>query len=583
MRAQGAPDDKGRAMAEAEAVPEARGAAARGPWRISAAALAYIVVLAVVFAELVAISLVYSFDFVHYECVKHTEGVICRLTRTASVRALSVIVALMLFAIARPAVFAPLFEARPGLARPAYARPAWAAAQLLGALMFAAPPFFFDAWTSAPVLALTHFAWALGAALAIAGALFTLHSPSEILETARRGGWTMLIVAVSAYALYDVAELVSRIWALDAITEGTFNSVASMIQALGYDVLVDPATKYIRVGDFAVIIERPCSGVEGLGLMTGFMLIYIGLFRDQLHFPRIWILLPIALMLSWIFNAVRVTVLVLIGVHVSPDLAVNGFHSYAGWLMFTILAVSLAMVAHHMAWFHAAPASAAAGPSAAAAAAPRRAPPPFLDDPNAAMIAPFIVFMASSLVLSTFSETPSLYYPARFALMLGALLLFWRFLRGLDWRFDPLSLGAGALVGVAWLATAGPAEEGDAALMAALGEAGAVYFVLWAICRALGSSVLVPVIEELFFRGYVMRRVAQIGAGGPWMIALGVVVSAALFAALHDRWLAAGLAGVLFGLLALRSGRVADAILAHAIANAIISGWAVATGQWSVI
>ena len=52
---------------------------------------------------------------------------------------------------------------------------------------------------------------------------------------------------------------------------------------------------------------------------------------------------------------------------------------------------------------------------------------------------------------------------------------------------------------------------------------------------------------------------------------------------MHERWLVATLAGVVFALVYLRRGRLADAIAAHMVANLIVAGWAVATGDWAAI
>jgi CAAX prenyl protease-like protein len=88
-------------------------------------------------------------------------------------------------------------------------------------------------------------------------------------------------------------------------------------------------------------------------------------------------------------------------------------------------------------------------------------------------------------------------------------------------------------------------------------------------------------IEELLFRGYLLERLAPAGQG--WRLAAAVLVSAGLFAVLHDRWLAGFLSGVVFGALVARSGRVTDAIVAHAAANLMVAGWALASGDWNMI
>jgi membrane protease YdiL (CAAX protease family) len=85
----------------------------------------------------------------------------------------------------------------------------------------------------------------------------------------------------------------------------------------------------------------------------------------------------------------------------------------------------------------------------------------------------------------------------------------------------------------------------------------------------------------LFFRGYLEKRL-RLGSGIAWMI-VAAVVTAALFAALHDRWAEAFVASLAFSWAAQRNGRVTDAILSHAVANAVVFGAAVATGNLAII
>ncbi|MFX0540967.1 type II CAAX prenyl endopeptidase Rce1 family protein [Roseovarius sp. S4756] len=89
-----------------------------------------------------------------------------------------------------------------------------------------------------------------------------------------------------------------------------------------------------------------------------------------------------------------------------------------------------------------------------------------------------------------------------------------------------------------------------------------------------------PIIEEAFFRGYVLARLANDSV--LWKIA-GIAVSSALFALLHGRWVAAGLAGVVFGLIYLRRRCLVDAVVAHAAANSVIAAAALWYGDWSLI
>ena len=52
---------------------------------------------------------------------------------------------------------------------------------------------------------------------------------------------------------------------------------------------------------------------------------------------------------------------------------------------------------------------------------------------------------------------------------------------------------------------------------------------------------------------------------------------------MHQRWIAAAIAGALYALLVYRSNRLSDAIAAHAASNLIIFIWAVAADQWTLL
>jgi len=297
-----------------------------------------------------------------------------------------------------------------------------------------------------------------------------------------------------------------NVWKFDPITEATFKSAEAFLTSLGYAVNSDTSIKLLGISEFDVLVGPQCSGVEGFLLISAFLSFYIWLFKTDLRFPRVWLLLPIGLALSWIFNVVRISALIMMGHHMS-------------------------FTAHKINWFR-----------KSGVDAPRNKKPglPLADDPAAAQILPFIIFMASALLLSTFTELPGLYYPIRFVAMVAVLAFFHRYLKALPWRFDPVAISAGAIIGVLWLLTAPAANPTDTALSDALSTLGGFAFVIWVISRVIGTSLLVPIIEELFFRGYVQ---ASIDDGRPVMRILAFAISSGLFAALHGRWVEAFLAG----------------------------------------
>jgi CAAX prenyl protease-like protein len=104
------------------------------------------------------------------------------------------------------------------------------------------------------------------------------------------------------------------------------------------------------------------------------------------------------------------------------------------------------------------------------------------------------------------------------------------------------------------------------------------------IFRAVRSVLLVPIIEELFWRGWLMR----------WLIAtefrrvpLGTYsryafwVTAVLFASVHGSYWEVGLvAGVIYNWWMVRTRSLGDCIMAHAVTNGLLSLYVVTQGQW---
>lgn len=103
--------------------------------------------------------------------------------------------------------------------------------------------------------------------------------------------------------------------------------------------------------------------------------------------------------------------------------------------------------------------------------------------------------------------------------------------------------------------------------------------------RMLTTAALVPVLEELFWRGWLMRwlidnrdfRKVPLGAYQPlafWLVAV-------LFASEHGSYWEVGLlAGIAYNWWLVRTRNLADCILAHAVTNAALGIYVMTAGQW---
>jgi membrane protease YdiL (CAAX protease family) len=83
---------------------------------------------------------------------------------------------------------------------------------------------------------------------------------------------------------------------------------------------------------------------------------------------------------------------------------------------------------------------------------------------------------------------------------------------------------------------------------------------------ALMGVVAAPVVEELFFRGFLLQRWAR-----RWGTAPAVVASSALFAVLHGEWIGHFVFGVAMAALYLRTRRLWMPMAAHALNNGVVA------------
>jgi hypothetical protein len=101
----------------------------------------------------------------------------------------------------------------------------------------------------------------------------------------------------------------------------------------------------------------------------------------------------------------------------------------------------------------------------------------------------------------------------------------------------------------------------------------------------LTTAAVVPVIEELFWRGWLMRwlidsrNFEKVPIGTYQWAAFWLV--AVLFAAEHGPYWEVGLlAGIAYNYWLTRTRNLADCILAHAVTNAALGIFVLGTGEW---
>ena len=212
-------------------------------------------------------------------------------------------------------------------------------------------------------------------------------------------------------------------------------------------------------------------------------------------------------------------------------------------------------------------------------------------------VAPFVAFMAVLALRGVAPADGSWGFDVRwlYALQAGVaaalLALWWREYGELARQTLPgvrealLAVAVGLAVFGLWIHLDAPWMTLDTAATEAFvpkTPAGALDWPL-IVVRIAGAALLVPVMEELFWRSFLMRwlqapvfEAVPPRAVGP----RAVVLSTFVFVLAHTLWLAAAIAGLAYAWLYIRSGRLWTAVIAHGVTNGALGLWVVATGQW---
>lgn len=350
----------------------------------------------------------------------------------------------------------------------------------------------------------------------------------------------------------------------------TLWTVAMMLRLLGQSVVENPALDMVGTPNFSVWIAPTCSGLEGIGLVCTFLAFYLWYFRAELRFPAALALIPAGIVIIWILNSLRITVLILLGAHLEQS-ALEGFHSVAGWILFNATAIGLLILSRRSPLFS-------------------KIQQDRLDsspNPAAPYLVPMAVMSALALFTVPFSHGFDLAYPVRLIVTAGAIWWYRDRLGAILWGFSWPAAAVGVLMFLVWIAFAARANspESNAAFAASLKGISLLAASVWLFSRLAGAVVLTPVVEELAFRGYLLRRLSnpdfeKVTYRGITLTAF--IVSSILFGILHEHWRAGIFAGMIFAAAACYRGKLSDAVCVHSTTNAMLALYVIATGSWSL-
>lgn len=454
--------------------------------------------------------------------------------------------------------------------RTAPVRIGWVCVHVLLIAALAPLSFVLYRYTSSDLVLAGVVALWLAVGLSAAIAALSAMAPAPLWWAALRElGHIWWYAAIAALLGTAAVQLSESLW--DPTAAVTFDLVGRLLAPILPNLTADPAARVLSTGRFAIQIADACSGLEGVSLILAFSSAWLLYFRHEFIFPRALLLIPASIAAIFALNVVRIAALVLIGDGGFPDVALYGFHSQAGWITFNVVACTLVLLSRRSAWLN--------------HMAGREDVPAATHNPSAAYLMPMLAILAAGALSGALSSGFEYFYPLR--VLLGFWMI-WRYrlhLAALDWRWTWRGPVFGAVVFILWISFAHfqvPTASEPGKLMALPWGPRA----LWIIARSAGGVLIVPIAEELAYRGYLMRRF--IGADFEAVVFQSVRwpavgATAIVFGVAHGAlWLPGIVAGLVFGLLVVRRGHIGEAVLAHATSNALIAVSVLGWNQWQL-
>lgn len=414
---------------------------------------------------------------------------------------------------------------------------------------------------------LLFFGWAsagLIAVLALAASVLPLRSWQSTLVQSRG---LILVALATGFLARMIGGISSQFWL--SLADGTFVLVHFFLSLLYPDVVVDPSEQIIGTSRFRVVIAPSCSGYEGLGLVGVFLMVFCFVFRERLRFPHVFILFPVGLALVWVLNAARIAMLIAIGTSWSSELALGGFHSQAGWLAFNFVALSLVLVGTRVRYF---------------ALDQHTVSPVTSTNLTACYLGPFLASILAGMAIATMSVNAGDLQALCRIIAAGVCLYVVRErLQIVRWSLSWEAIVLGVLVYGIWILLVDASQSSSVT-----GTNASMVISLSLLIRFCSYVFLTPIVEELAFRGFILRRIvsedfenAELRPFPIW----GVAISSLTFGLFHGQnWIPGVISGLIFAIAFLRKGNLGDSIAAHATTNGLLAVHAVLTGDsalWS--
>lgn len=200
-------------------------------------------------------------------------------------------------------------------------------------------------------------------------------------------------------------------------------------------------------------------------------------------------------------------------------------------------------------------------------------------------VVPFAIFAICTYIPSLFNISQYLMYPVKTVLVAVSLIYFWNNYReeirfSLNW----LAVISGIFVFLIWVLPEGLYPQIGNSEYNPYDYSSGSWVILLIAFRLVGASLVVPFMEELFWRSFALRfairsdfKSLPLGQFS-WFSFIFISV---LFGFEHHRWLVGIVAGMVYAGVLYRSRNLFTPILSHAITNFLLGLYVLYTHQWS--
>jgi CAAX prenyl protease-like protein len=213
---------------------------------------------------------------------------------------------------------------------------------------------------------------------------------------------------------------------------------------------------------------------------------------------------------------------------------------------------------------------------------------------------PFVLFVILTSTQGSFGPD-SAYWIYLLKTLVGIWLIYemWSFVPEMRWSFSLEAVVVGILVWVVWVGISGDwTTQSSLWIKLGLAHPSAVPAAVWdpkahfgsglaclfIAVRVLGSALVVPPLEEAFYRSFLYRYITNqnfLSVPLNRFLPVPFISTAVIFGVSHNEWLAGIFCGAAYQWLVIRKNRLGDAMTAHAITNFLLGVWVIWRHAWN--